>query len=83
MKKTIYTIPIDLTLDVRDDSSESDSTIFDDSIPRMDRIPANNVFVGIEILHKGSFSLCSRRPSSSLTADLVAFLWYTYVISLT
>ena len=33
-------IPIDLTLDVRDDSGDSDSTIFDDSIPSMDGISA-------------------------------------------
>ena len=34
-------IPIDLTLDVRDDSGDSDSKNFDDSIPSMDGIPAN------------------------------------------
>ena len=33
-------IPIDLTLDVRDDSGDSDSTNFNDSIPCMDGIPA-------------------------------------------
>jgi hypothetical protein len=33
-------IPIDLTLDVRDDSGDSDSTSFDDYIPSMDGIPA-------------------------------------------
>ncbi len=32
-------IPIDITLDVRDDSGNSDSTNFDDSIPSMDGIP--------------------------------------------
>ena len=32
-------IPIDLILDVRDDSGESDSTNFDDSIPSMKGIP--------------------------------------------
>ena len=32
-------IPIDLTLDVRDDSGDSDYTNFDDSIPSMDGIP--------------------------------------------
>jgi hypothetical protein len=34
-------IPIDVCLDVRDDSGESDSTAFDDSIPSMDGIPIN------------------------------------------
>ncbi len=34
-------IPIDLTLDVRDDSGDSDSKNFDDSIPSMDGILAN------------------------------------------
>ena len=34
-------IPIDLTLDVRDDSGDSDSKKIDDSIPSMDGIPAN------------------------------------------
>jgi hypothetical protein len=33
-------IPIDLTLNVRDDLGDSDSTNFDDSIPSMDGIPA-------------------------------------------
>ncbi len=33
-------IPIDLTIDVRDDSGDSDSTNFDDSIPSMDGILA-------------------------------------------
>ena len=32
-------IPVDLTLDVRDDSGDSDSANFDDSIPSMDGIP--------------------------------------------
>ena len=31
--------PIDVCLDVRDDSGDSDSTAFDDSIPSMDGIP--------------------------------------------
>jgi hypothetical protein len=34
-------IPIDLTLDVRDDSGDSDSINFSDSIPSMDGILAN------------------------------------------
>jgi len=55
-------IPIDLTLDVHDDSGDSGSTNFDDSIPSMDGISAL-LFVGMEILHKGSFSLYSRRPT--------------------
>ena len=38
---SIIDIPIDLTLDVRDDSGDSDSKNFDDSIPSMDGIPAN------------------------------------------
>ena len=34
-------IPIDACLDIRDDSGDSDSTAFDDSIPSMDGIPIN------------------------------------------
>ncbi len=33
--------PIDISLDVRDDSGASDSINFDDSIPIMDGIPSN------------------------------------------
>ncbi len=33
--------PIDISLDVRDDSGDSDSTNFDDSIPSMDGIPSS------------------------------------------
>ncbi len=36
---SVIDIPIDLTLDVRDDSGDSDSKNFDDSIPSMDGIP--------------------------------------------
>ncbi len=33
--------PIDISFDVRDDSGDSDTTNFDDSIPSMDGIPSN------------------------------------------
>ena len=33
--------PIDISLDVRDDSGDPDSTNLDDSIPYMDGIPSN------------------------------------------
>ncbi len=34
--------PINVSLDVRDDSGDSDSTKFDDSIPFMDGIPPSD-----------------------------------------
>ena len=33
--------PIDISIDVREDSGDSDGTNFDDSIPSMDGIPPN------------------------------------------
>ena len=33
--------PIDISIDVRDDSGDPDSTNLDDSIPTMDGIPSN------------------------------------------
>ncbi len=33
--------PIDISFDVRDDSGDSDTTNFEDSIPSMDGIPSN------------------------------------------
>ncbi len=35
--------PIDISLDVRDDSSDPDSTNLGDSIPSMDGIPSNTL----------------------------------------
>ncbi len=35
--------PIDISLDVREDSGDSEYTNFDDSIPSMDGIPSNVV----------------------------------------
>ena len=73
-------IPIDLALDARDDSGQSNSTNFDDSNPSMEGIPA---YAFCWHGDKGSFSLSSRRPDTSLTADLGAFSWYTSVLPLT
>jgi len=56
-------IPIDLTLDVRNDSGDSDSTNFDDSIPSMYGIPAYAFLLVWRHLIKGSFSLSSRWPT--------------------
>ena len=39
LPKTIT--PIEISLDVRDDSGDPDSTNLDDSIPTMDGIPSN------------------------------------------
>ena len=55
-------IPIDLTLDVRDDSGDSDSKGL--MILFLLWMGSQLMFlVGMEILHKGSFSLSSRRPT--------------------
>ncbi len=35
--------PIDISLNVRDDSGDPDSINFDDSIPSMDGIPSNTL----------------------------------------
>ena len=51
LSTTKIDIPIDLSLDVTEDSGDYDSTNFDDSIPFMDGIPPNTFF-GTETLHK-------------------------------